>query len=81
MAEKLGMSESQLSQLMGKNPSKPVGDRLARKIEGKFGLPTGWLDNENHDLNQDSADIAHKYQRLSADQRKAVRAILDSYKK
>lgn len=75
------MSESQLSQLIGKSPSKPVGDRLARKIETKFDLPIGWLDTENHDLTRDSAQVARSYQRLTPEQKQAVKAIIDSYKK
>src|SRR5687768_1731614 len=38
LAERIGRSESQLSQMIGKNPTKRLGDGLARKIEKKLGL-------------------------------------------
>lgn len=75
MAEKLGMSESQLSQLIGKNPSKPIGNRLARKIEKKLGLPRGHLDTPR--LNAEQAEIARKYQRLTPADRRLIREQLD----
>ena len=80
MAEKLGMSESQLSQLIGKSPSKPIGDRLARKIEKKLGLPAGFLDSFNSDISRDAAEVARSYQRLSPAQQRAIRDVIGSYK-
>lgn len=43
-AEKTGMSDSQVSQIIGKNPTKNIGGNVARKIEDAFSLPKGWMD-------------------------------------
>lgn len=40
----LDMNESQVSQLASDNIRKPMGSRLARRIEAKAGLPNGSLD-------------------------------------
>jgi transcriptional regulator with XRE-family HTH domain len=42
--EKLGKSQSQISQLM--NGKKPIGETLARDIEHTVGKPFGWLDSD-----------------------------------
>lgn len=44
LAEKLGKSQSQISQLIGRNPSKNIGDKIARQVERTFGKPRGWMD-------------------------------------
>jgi hypothetical protein len=43
-ANKVGMSQSQASQIIGANPVKGIGDTMARRIEDAFGKSTGWLD-------------------------------------
>jgi phage repressor protein C with HTH and peptisase S24 domain len=43
-AEKLGKSQSQISSLIGTNPTKNIGNKIAREIEAAFGLPHGWMD-------------------------------------
>jgi hypothetical protein len=45
LAKKVGKSKAWISQLIGKNPKRPVGDVAASKIEKKLGLPEGWLDS------------------------------------
>lgn len=44
-AERLGMSNSQVSQFAGKNPSRNIGNSVAAKIETAYGKPAGWLDH------------------------------------
>ena len=39
-----GMSDSQMSQIIGKNPTRSIGDQLARKIEEQLELPPYHLD-------------------------------------
>jgi len=47
LAMKLGHSNgSYLAQLAGPHPSREVGERLARSIEVKLGLPTLWMDGQ-----------------------------------
>jgi hypothetical protein len=44
LAEKLDKSDSQISQLIGKNPKRNIGRKLARAIELKLQLDPYWLD-------------------------------------
>lgn len=43
-AERVAMSVSQVSQLLGENFTRNIGGRLARKIEAAFDLEVSWLD-------------------------------------
>lgn len=48
LAKKLGHSNgSYIAQLVGPNPSREISEKVARQIEGKLGLPIGWLDQEH----------------------------------
>lgn len=51
-AERVEMSDSQVSQFLGKKPSKNIGPKTARRIEEAFGKPLGWLD-QVHELCED----------------------------
>ncbi|RJT12825.1 LexA family protein [Rahnella inusitata] len=46
---------TQVSRVIGKNPTKKIGDDLARHIEKCFDLPDGWLDKEHQATNIISA--------------------------
>lgn len=50
LARMLGKSQSQISHLIGTNPIKNIGDRLAGQIEKVFNKPHGWLDHEHPEL-------------------------------
>lgn len=41
---KTGMENSQVSQIIGKTPTKNIGNIVAKRIEDAFGLESGWLD-------------------------------------
>ncbi|OBS98391.1 hypothetical protein A9259_08000 [Vibrio cyclitrophicus] len=43
-ANVLDRSATQISRVMGKNPSKTIGSKLARHIESCTSMQTGWLD-------------------------------------
>lgn len=47
LARMLGMSDSQMGQLIGKNPVRNIGPRIARRMEEVCGKPEGWLDVEH----------------------------------
>lgn len=81
MAKTLEMSESQLSQHLAKKRHKPIGSALARRIERKLKLPTGWLDTANHDLTEESAAFARRYQALDKGQQKVLTDLLDKFRK
>lgn len=46
-ATKLGMNKSQVSQLISEKSQKPMGNKLARRIESTAGLPPGALDTHS----------------------------------
>lgn len=69
------MSESQLSQLIGKTPTKQIGDRLARSIEKRLKLPRGYLDSQFPGIAPDAIDFARWYQSLSPEQKQLVQQI------
>jgi hypothetical protein len=48
-ARLVSMEPSQVSQLIGPNPKKNIGNSIARRIERAYGLPEGWLDVEHPD--------------------------------
>ena len=63
LAVKLGQSKSWISQLIGRNSSRQLGDSAARNIEKILGLSVGWLDSThrkssiNNDLLIDSLEL------------------------
>jgi hypothetical protein len=44
---KVEMSDSQVSQIIGRTPKKNIGNKIAPRIEDAFELPRGWLDAVN----------------------------------
>lgn len=58
-ARKIESSTQQVNQTIGPNPTRNIGDKLARSIEVHFGLPLGWLDVEHNGAEND-APIKHK---------------------
>lgn len=47
MARVLDVSPVFISHLIGENPKRTIGEKLARDIEVQLGLHTGWLDIEH----------------------------------
>lgn len=43
-AELIDTSPAAFSQLLGENPNRNIGDKMARKVESCLGLPFGWMD-------------------------------------
>lgn len=81
MADKLGISESQLSQYIGKNPSKRIGQEVARRVERELKLPDGWMDKEFPDLSNVVLRIARDMQALDADALRLVSEFVKRLKK
>lgn len=48
----LEMEGSQVSQLIGKNPVKNIGNSIARRIERAFSKPEGWIDVQHGLFNE-----------------------------
>jgi hypothetical protein len=47
LAKLTGESVSMLVQVAGGAPVRTMGEKFARKIEQRLGLPLGWLDNKH----------------------------------
>ena len=77
LAAKLGMTESQLSQYIGKTRQKPIGSRMARNMEKRIKLARGWLDTTNHDITEEGAAIARRFQAASAAKQQLIKGLLD----
>lgn len=55
LAERLGKSQSQISHLIGTNPVKNIGDKLAAEVERVFEKSNGWLDHEHAEIQEEGA--------------------------
>lgn len=55
-ARVVSMEPSQVSQLIGPNPSKNIGNSIARRIEQAYKLPEGWLDVEHSETRMPGDD-------------------------
>lgn len=56
-AIKVDREPTQMSRVMGTNPTKNIGSKLARHIESCFGKPSGWLDYDHHNgVRQEASD-------------------------
>lgn len=58
-ARMVGMTSSQVSQIIGKTPVKNIGNSIARRIEVAFDKPTGWLDAEPNSAPVALANVLH----------------------
>ncbi|WP_157760648.1 hypothetical protein [Hydrogenovibrio halophilus] len=47
-AHRIQRAQTQVSRLIGKNPTRNIGEKLARHIEASFQLPEHWLDHQHH---------------------------------
>ncbi len=80
-ATTLQISPSMWSQIKS---SRPIGDKLARQIEGLAGKPPGWLDEERSFATPSSAEKTFlelalaAYRATNAQGRKALREQLES---
>lgn len=52
MANMLSKSQSQISHLIGTNPIKNIGDKIAAEVEAAFNKPYGWLDREHFEIRE-----------------------------
>ena len=46
-ADFLDKTPAQINHIIGKNPIRKIGDGLAREIEQRCGMPSGWLDADH----------------------------------
>lgn len=74
-AQTLGRPDSQVSQWIGKNAKKNIGQQIAREIDQAFNKPSGWLDQTHDSLRIE--EIKNKVSRLSPSYQQAIEAIAD----
>lgn len=68
-ADAIDRSATQVSRLMGKNPTKIIGGRLARHIETCLDLDDGWMDfDRSKSSNASSTSNADRYPLLTHEQ-------------
>src|SRR5258708_7589976 len=67
LAERLSRSQSQISHLIGTNPVKNIGDKLAAEVERVFEKPIGWLDHSQFTI-QDHQGIYDPHAKRSFSQ-------------
>jgi hypothetical protein len=67
LLEKLGIVKQHLSQYIGKNPTRNIGDQFARDIERAFDKPRGWMDYLHDDLDNHVREIVDFARSLPAD--------------
>ena len=48
LSEKLGISPSYLSQMIGPTPTRGIGHKTARKVEAAYHFPHGWMDSHQY---------------------------------
>lgn len=78
-AEKIDMSYGLVSQYIGKNPTKNIGDETALKIEEAFSKPRGYLDqSDNQNVKAQQLDSATSFKKLDIEAFKKKYNIPDS---
>ena len=75
LADILGKSESQLSQIMGKNPSRKIGNKVARQIEEAGDKEKNWLDVEH----VPESNNVYLYRRRASDKAMVSEPSADDY--
>ncbi len=61
LADRLNKTQSQISHLIGSNPIKNIGDKIAAQAEVAFNKPPGWLDRK-HQTNEEKVAHYHRGQ-------------------
>ncbi len=70
--DRIGISKSQASQIIGRNPIRLIGDDLAERIETSFGKPTDWLDANHSDT------LIDRISRLTVANRAALASVVQA---
>ncbi|KUJ72615.1 hypothetical protein [Thiomicrospira sp. WB1] len=69
-------AQTQVSRLIGKNPTRNIGEQLARHIEHSFCLPEHWLDHQHH-RDMESLDNSLKNYLLKQDKHLKLHEFVD----
>lgn len=57
----IGRSSSQVGHIIGPNPTRNIGNPMARHIERCFNKPTGWMDIQHKKVQDASAEVIKQY--------------------
>ena len=85
-ADAIGRTHSNVSRFLGKNPTRGIGNKIAREIENVCDKPHGWLDTYHEAINERDESKECHFEKLSPieDQQavlssKAIPAMQTSY--
>jgi transcriptional regulator with XRE-family HTH domain len=70
--DKLGIGKQALSQYIGKNFNRNVGNEVARRIEEAFNLPAGWMDYPQYETEEILQRIVNYARSLTPDEQKIL---------
>ena len=77
LAKKLKMKSTQINQLSKSRSEARIGSWLAREIEHKLGLQSGWLDMPHNHLPEDASSIARKWLMLPPGIQQQIKDYID----
>lgn len=75
-AARIERDVSFVSQLIGKNPKRSIGNETAKVIEQSFGLPHGWLDQDFQGLSVAAQQMAEAFDSMSPEQKAALEPLI-----
>lgn len=78
-AKRVGMSDSQASQIVGKNPTRGIGNTTAPRIEDAFNRNAGWLDQLHEANTEVGPDVLGRVPMISWVQAGAWSEIIDNF--
>lgn len=87
LAEETGKEPNQITQLIGKNPTRGIGDNLAKQFERSLGLRKGSLDvnrfenqpiPEYLDISTANLELVRKFSRLPREIREPLRKHIEA---
>jgi transcriptional regulator with XRE-family HTH domain len=70
--DKLGIGKQALSQYIGKNFNRNVGNEVARRIEEAFNLPAGWMDYPQYETEEILQRIVNYARSMTPDEQKIL---------
>jgi len=92
MSKKLEKPQAQITHIMGENPTRNIGNKIARQIEEAFSKEEGWLDNIHLDddealeslknvseLSKEAFNVAKEFQGLNFAQKAAVKQTIKAF--
>jgi len=93
MSKKLGKPQAQVTHIIGENPIRNIGNKIARQIEEAFSKEEGWLDRVHLDsaeeleslanvskLSKEAFNVAEEFQGLNPAQKAVIKQTIQAFK-